>query len=315
MDTWTNVPSVNFEAYPELADGSYLYSGFTHTLSGSILYRSTDDGWGWSAISPMTGSTTNVSGLPAYARFGGDIYVGTKDTSFGCEIWRSATGDSSSWSPVVQGGMGGDPNNEKILSFSIPGDGYIYASTFNEATGTEIWRSSTGDSGTWEQVNTNGFGSSLNAGSWLTRNLQTPAVSPYERGSSAVEYLYAGSSNTAGASLYRVDLGTQDDDPISTEEDNPADEGGVEIEGPAAGKGIANPDRGDTVTIHFRGSQDGTYTLRIFTILGEEVYKATTTSLASGNFTWIPGDLASGVYIAHVKGPGVDEQKKIAILR
>ncbi|MFH1414751.1 MAG: hypothetical protein ABIH89_01525 [Elusimicrobiota bacterium] len=45
------------------------------------------------------------------------------------------------------------------------------------------------------------------------------------------------------------------------------------------------------------------------------VYEETKDNLTQGNFSWIPEDIASGIYIAHVNGPGVNVKKKIAILR
>ena len=82
-----------------------------------------------------------------------------------------------------------------------------------------------------------------------------------------------------------------------------------------AGGGTINPDRGEKVTINFKGTTTGSYTLRIFTLLGELVHDETKDSLAAGTFAWIPEDIASGIYIVSVKGPGIDIQKKVAILR
>ena len=81
-------------------------------------------------------------------------------------------------------------------------------------------------------------------------------------------------------------------------------------------RGTYNPDLGKPVTIGFRGTSAGNYTLRIFTLLGEQVYTETKSiTSAEGWFEWLPKDIASGVYVVYVNGPGVKIQKKIAILR
>ncbi|MBN2407778.1 MAG: T9SS type A sorting domain-containing protein [Elusimicrobia bacterium] len=93
------------------------------------------------------------------------------------------------------------------------------------------------------------------------------------------------------------------------------EEGEVVIVGSEETKGTINPDKKEPVQIYFKGKKEGKYTLRIFTMLGELVYDETKNSLKNGTFSWIPGDLASGIYIIHIEGPGIDIQKKLAILR
>ncbi|MBN2407773.1 MAG: SBBP repeat-containing protein [Elusimicrobia bacterium] len=93
------------------------------------------------------------------------------------------------------------------------------------------------------------------------------------------------------------------------------DEGEITIIGSEEDRGTVNPDKKEPVQIYFKGKKDGKYTLRIFTMLGELVYDETKNSLKDGTFSWIPGDLASGIYIIHIEGPGISIQKKIAILR
>ncbi len=106
-----------------------------------------------------------------------------------------------------------------------------------------------------------------------------------------------------------------DDDPAEDDPEVSVTPKEIKIVGSTEGKGTINPDKGDTAEIYFKGASTGKYTLRIFTQLGELVYEESKESLPDGKFSWIPKDLASGIYIAHVKGPGVDIHKKIAILR
>jgi hypothetical protein len=84
----------------------------------------------------------------------------------------------------------------------------------------------------------------------------------------------------------------------------------------AGTRGTINPDSGKPVSIGFNSSASGTFSLRIFTQFGEMVYQAQKESSdGSGVFSWIPSNLASGVYIVHVEGPGLKINKKIALLR
>jgi len=99
---------------------------------------------------------------------------------------------------------------------------------------------------------------------------------------------------------------------------SPDDEGEVKVVVPEGGgtRGTINPDSGQPVTINFKGSRAGSYTLRIFTQLGEQVHsERISADSAEGWFEWLPKGLASGVYFVHVKGPGVDIYEKIALLR
>jgi hypothetical protein len=81
-------------------------------------------------------------------------------------------------------------------------------------------------------------------------------------------------------------------------------------------KGTFNPDKGKPLAIGFKGSSGGTFTLRIFSPCGELVHsESIIANNAEGWFSWIPGNLATGIYFAHVDGPGVKKFKKFAILR
>ena len=81
-------------------------------------------------------------------------------------------------------------------------------------------------------------------------------------------------------------------------------------------KGTFNPDKGKPLAIGFKGTSGGTFTLRIFSPLGELVHsESVVANNAEGWSSWIPGNLATGIYYAHVDGPGVKKFKKFAILR
>jgi len=171
----------------------------------------------------------------------------------------------------------------------------------NNITGAEIWRT---DGNSWVQVNIDGFyadGGKYNSSVFLSRT-------PYKG------YIYAGTARKpvyGGAQLWKLKV-------VAYDAENPhvvSNQGDILVLGSTERRGVINPDKGDVAEIQFKGSGAGKYTLRIFTLLGEMVYDESKESYANGRFTWIPGDISSGVYIVHVKGPGVNTQVKLAILR
>ena len=72
-----------------------------------------------------------------------------------------------SWDPMVNGTLTGNRapgfgDNNNILAMSVVTfDNYVYVSNYNGTTGTEVWRSADGT--TWEQANTDGFGTGTNS--------------------------------------------------------------------------------------------------------------------------------------------------------
>ncbi|MFC2061508.1 T9SS type A sorting domain-containing protein [Elusimicrobiota bacterium] len=256
----------------------------------------------WTTVT-MTGfdDPYNIMIAPARQSFNGYLYAGTWNT-YGAQIWRSKTGDPDDWKKVLDfcptAAKPDDANCTFAGSFSAPGDGFLYVAVRNSVTGVEIWR--TEDGTEWKQINEDGFGDETNSEAYLA---------PEPLGDS----LFAGTYNAGGAQLWRVRImGGEEVEEIPEVTE---DEGDVVVVGSTERKGTINPDKGDKVEIQFKGKKKGKYTLRIFTLLGELVYDETQSSLANGKFSWIPEDIASGIYIVHVEGPGVDIHKKVAILR
>lgn len=89
----------------------------------------------------------------------------------------------------------------------------------------------------------------------------------------------------------------------------------LKIIGGTESKGAVNPDKGESIKVDFKGTEVGKFECKIFTLTGELVYEETKHDMREGRFEWIPKDIASGVYIVSVKGPGVKIHKKMAILR
>jgi hypothetical protein len=80
--------------------------------------------------------------------------------------------------------------------------------------------------------------------------------------------------------------------------------------------------KGDYVAVIFKSKEQEVvgkeFTIRIFNLLGEQIgdpIKKIPTSPDDTWIKWIPEDLASGIYVIHVKGPGVNFKKKVPILR
>lgn len=86
--------------------------------------------------------------------FKNDLYVGTASNQpeHMAEIWRSE--DRLVWVQVMTDGFG--ESNQGIVSMA-DFKGHIYTGTQNYASGCQIWRSQTGNSGDWDKVVTNGF--------------------------------------------------------------------------------------------------------------------------------------------------------------
>jgi len=88
-------------------------------------------------------------------------------------------------------------------------------------------------------------------------------------------------------------------------------------------RGTVNPDKNEAVGILFKPSVPSAdyvnrkFTIRIFSVKGELVYEFSKTPLTPDDIwvKWIPKNLASGIYIIHIEGPGVKSTKKIAILK
>jgi hypothetical protein len=104
--------------------------------------------------------------------FNGQLYLGMEGKAC-ARIWRSRAGidtpsSQADWEQVVGEGFDGTTDcavlppttdNDHIDSIE-PFRGYLYASTAmqtNDKRGTQVWRSATGDAGTWERVNEPGF--------------------------------------------------------------------------------------------------------------------------------------------------------------
>ena len=132
------------------------------------------------------------AGIYTIDYYNGGIFVGVNNPTTGCEVFRSL--DGLSYTQVNNDGFDGDTNNTLIHSMLADHDlGFLFAGTWNSATGCEVWTSSNGT--TWTQSNADGFGNAL--------NYEVPAMADNDG------YIYAGVYNpVGGCSLWRTDDGT-----------------------------------------------------------------------------------------------------------
>jgi tripartite motif-containing protein 71 len=121
------------------------------------------------------------------------IYDPISETYPGAEIWRSS--DGASWTKVVDQGFG-DPTNWEIWAMQAFNDS-LFAPTWSSTNthGLEIWKSPSGDPGSWTRVVSNGFGNLNNVG--------IQAAQIYN------SFLYMGTANSIqGGEIWRTPNGT-----------------------------------------------------------------------------------------------------------
>ncbi|MCS6844460.1 MAG: alkaline phosphatase [Caldilineales bacterium] len=95
--------------------------------------------------------------VDSLAVFDGYLYVSTANggaSTFGTQVWRSASGDPGAWSQVNPDGFG-DIYNTNFKDMQVF-DGWLCGGTRNPATGAQVW--CTADGVSWVRKNRDGFG-------------------------------------------------------------------------------------------------------------------------------------------------------------
>ena len=152
---------------------------------------------GWEQVNLNGFGKRNNSAIWALYSFSNDLYVSTINETTGGEVYRLSSG---TWEQVVDGGFGDSANSgvNKFTEFN----GSLYAGTMNYpdgggSNGGQIWRSSTGNNGSWERVVNNGFSDATNC--------EVMSMADFNG------YLYAGTwscdTNTHGTEIWRSDSG------------------------------------------------------------------------------------------------------------
>ncbi len=190
---------VNESGFGDASNAIYALAIFNNQMyaatgsdTGPQIWQ-TPDGTAWTPATPSAaGWASNTAALCATA-FGGRLYVGTWNDNGG-ELWRTAP---TGWERVAQGGSG-DASKTAINALAVFGSNLYAVATGLGAsfTGTDvkIWRSSTGNAGSWTQVATGGVA----AGNVF------PDVTTDVFGG----YLYLGLSRNGVAELWRTNNGT-----------------------------------------------------------------------------------------------------------
>jgi sugar lactone lactonase YvrE len=135
--------------------GDFLYAAPLNNETPAQLWRKSST-TNWSAVTQNGFGNSHTGGVDDMAEFKGQLYASTWTDQFGGEILRSSAG--LDWTRVVTGGFG-DKTNSEIFSMIVFSN-TLYATTWSYTTthGAEIWRSSSGDKGSWSRVVSNGFG-------------------------------------------------------------------------------------------------------------------------------------------------------------
>jgi hypothetical protein len=141
-----------------------LYASTGNETDGGEVWRSpSGDAGSWGRVVSAGFDRASNAEIMRFAAYSNALYASawSYDPSYGVDVWRSATGNKNEWSRVVTNGFDGDVHNATVLSFESF-NGYLFAGTLNSTSGGEVWRSASGDSGTWTQVNADGFGEAAN---------------------------------------------------------------------------------------------------------------------------------------------------------
>jgi hypothetical protein len=138
------------------AFSSYLYAGTFNVVDplvlfdGARIFRS-PDGVTWTPVTQPGFQNPHDSAPPAildFVVFNNKLYASTGRGGNPAQIWRASTGVS--WAPMVTAGFG-DPDIHDIAALAVY-NGMIYAGASSQVSGALIYRSSTGDSNTWNLV-------------------------------------------------------------------------------------------------------------------------------------------------------------------
>ncbi|MDP3789405.1 MAG: hypothetical protein Q8R48_03270, partial [Candidatus Omnitrophota bacterium] len=136
---------------------SKAYAGFYDGANAYTLLKNSTDLASWQTVGyPSFGPTADPPyypniWYPSSSVFKGKLYMGTLNRTIagrpatGAHIWRST--DGTTWEGVVLNGFGSA--QRYIISYLSVFGGYIYATTNDNYGRNYIYRSQTGDSGTW----------------------------------------------------------------------------------------------------------------------------------------------------------------------
>lgn len=158
----------------------HLYAGCFNFIEGTEAFRSaTGDAGSWTMVIPKAWNSkvnTDSTFMLVYDDY---LYLGTecaRDPQFteGTQLWRTdgnVAPPFDQWQQVNVNGFG-NARNHNICGLAELG-GKIYAGTWNETQGLEVWRATPGDAvpfADWERVGENVFN---NPADWFTTCMVT----------------------------------------------------------------------------------------------------------------------------------------------
>jgi sugar lactone lactonase YvrE len=168
-----------------------LYAGTTDWNNLNAIYRSSD-GKTWEQVKDL-GYRGSVIDMTV---FNGLLYASTGWGADNNAVRILRTSDGTTWNEVVSDGFGNTDN--LAMDFLIVFQNKLYAtvsSSDSNPKGFSIWRSDSGDAGTWTAVVTGGKGD--------TNNYVISSMTVYNG------YLYAGGGNrVTGTHIWRTSDGT-----------------------------------------------------------------------------------------------------------
>ncbi len=142
--------------------GGGLFAGTASPVGAGVYRRGSDGAWDLAAPAGFAGRGHDT--VSTLREIGGRLYAGITHLhididptsgskafdSDGGSLWRSPNGID--WDKVADGGFG-DRENSGIVAIADFED-HVYAGTrrLNSSEGAQLWRSATGDTGSWERV-------------------------------------------------------------------------------------------------------------------------------------------------------------------
>jgi hypothetical protein len=194
--TWERVNTNNFDGtiiggFGELA----VFNNSLYAINSLVSANHVDvykyaGGTTWPLVSEI-GGIGNPTIIPmSSAVYNGSLYIGLIDITNPAGIsiiYKSNGTDDTNWTASGSTGFDGDADNEIVQSMAVY-NGKLYASTLNEATGTEVWSF---DGATWAQDNSDGYDSTSD-------NTSTGTLTSFNGA------LYASTWNVAGVEIWKT---------------------------------------------------------------------------------------------------------------
>ncbi len=147
------------------AAGSFLYVGTNNQAGGQIWRKNITLGLPWEKLLDTAARPLGNMGFRNIVVFNGEIYAGTRQDRWGCQLWRS-TNNGTSFEMVVGPGQTitggfGDPDYQSVRGMEVFGGQLYIGLKAYDASGKpgQIWRT---DGDTFELVVSDGFGDAGN---------------------------------------------------------------------------------------------------------------------------------------------------------